>query len=197
MTSVPSRSPRHSRQFVDDCELTSHELRTDLQLRHVDPLPVLALAELLGTPVAPLSTLLLDATHETRQAVQLLRETEVSSWSAVTVHAPAGRLVVVNDKHLLGRQNNSVAHELAHGLLLHQALPALDSLGCRRWNQRHEAEADWLASVLLVPRTAAERVARNDWSDAEAGRAYGVSTQLMRWRMNMTAARKYQGARLP
>jgi hypothetical protein len=180
-----------SRQFLKDCDLSAAELRTELGLRSIDPMPVLALADQLRTPVAPLGHLLLDADPALEQAVSLLRDAESASWSAVTVHVPGGRLIVVNDAHAAGRQNNSVAHELSHGLLMHAALPALDERGCRRWNQQHETEADWMAAVILVPRPAAERVARNGWSDAEAARIYGVSTPLMRWRMNMTAARTY------
>jgi hypothetical protein len=180
-----------SREFLADCDLIAQELRGELCIRDVDPMPVLALAQHLATPVVPLSNLLVDADEPLAQAVRLLREAEAASWSAVTVHAPAGRLIVVNDGHRPGRQANSIAHELSHGLLMHAALPALDERGCRRWDQAHEREADWLASVLLVPRRVAERIARNGWSDAEAARIFGVSTPLMRWRMNMTAARKY------
>lgn len=188
-------SPPLSRQFLRDCDLSAAEIRAELGLRDVDPMPVLALADQLRTPVAPLGHLLLDADPALTQAVSLLRDSESASWSAVTVHVPGGRLIVVNDAHTVGRQHNSVAHELSHGLLMHTALPALDERGCRRWNQQHETEADWMAAVVLVPRPAAERVARNGWSDAEAARIYGVSTPLMRWRMNMTAARKYAGRR--
>jgi Zn-dependent peptidase ImmA (M78 family) len=44
----------------------------------------------------------------------------------------------------------AVAHELAHGLLLHEPRHAIVD-GCRDYRQE-EVEANWLAGCLLIPR---------------------------------------------
>jgi hypothetical protein len=58
------------------------------------------------------------------------------------------------------------------------------------WDGDMEDEASWLASVLLVTEDAAIAVARKRWgSELAAAEHFGVSTQLLTWRLNMTGAR--------
>ena len=66
----------------------------------------------------------------------------------------------------------------------------MDELGCRHWDQEMEDEADWLSSVLLVPEEAALFIVRRGWSIAEAATKYGVSGEMIQWRVNATGARK-------
>jgi hypothetical protein len=42
------------------------------------------------------------------------------AWSAISVQAAAGMIVIYNPTHDPGRINNSLAHELSHLLLEHQ-----------------------------------------------------------------------------
>ena len=108
----------------------------------------------------------------------------------------ARRLIVHNDAHAPGRINSNLTHELAHGLLLHPPTPALDDRGCRHWNQDIEDEASWLAGTLLVPERAALSVARGRRTIEEAAEDFGVSAQMMRWRLNATGAyKRAQGTR--
>lgn len=107
--------------------------------------------------------------------------------SAVTVMEGPRRLIVVNDGMSRVRQRSAVAHELAHILLEHEPSGIAD--GRRQWQPAVEAEADWLAGCLLVPKGAAIGCAMAGMSDRAVAARYGTSVALARWRMNVTAAR--------
>jgi Zn-dependent peptidase ImmA (M78 family) len=117
-------------------------------------------------------------------------DVEASAFSAVTVFRGNRRVIVHNDAHSPGRQASDVSHELGHGLLLHRPAPALSVVGCRDWDLALEEEADWLGAALLISDEAAMHIAQSSMSNRYAAVAYGVSLELVTWRMNMTAARK-------
>lgn len=66
--------------------------------------------------------------------------------------------------------------------------PALDDRGCRTWNQGIEDEAAWLAGCLLISDGAAMAIAKGRWSTAEAQVRFGVSPQMVQFRLNATGA---------
>ena len=66
----------------------------------------------------------------------------------------------------------------------------MDERGCRYWDRDVEDEANWLSGALLVPEEGALMVVRRGWSLAEAAEHYGVTEQMVRFRVNVTGARK-------
>jgi Zn-dependent peptidase ImmA (M78 family) len=167
------------------------ETRTELGLGPFVRLDPRQLADYLGIPVIDLSSLELDA-----PAVKRLLTVESSVFSAVTVFDGTRRTIIHNDARAPTRQNSNISHELSHGLLGHPPTPALDDTGCRVWNQDIEDEASWLAGCLLVPEAAALGIARGRWTTDEAAALFGVSEQMIRFRINGTgAAVRVQGAR--
>src|SRR5580693_4946904 len=84
------------------------------------------------------------------------------------------------------RRANSLAHELSHILLEHPMSPALGDGGCRSWDARLEAEADWQAGALLVPRDAGLVWMRSNGSLEQGATHFGVSIPLFQWRVNQT-----------
>ncbi|MCW2629853.1 MAG: hypothetical protein JWR48_6575 [Mycobacterium sp.] len=150
------------------------------------PLDPLHLAAHLDIPVIGLSEL-----TEAAQGVEYFTQVEPSAFSATTVFRGRRRLIVHNDGHAPGRCNSNVTHELANGLLPHPPTPALDDRGCRHWNQNVEDQATGLAAALLVPERAALSVARGRRTLEEAAEDFGVSAQMMRWRLNATGAHKH------
>jgi Zn-dependent peptidase ImmA (M78 family) len=175
---------RLRRGFKSEANEIAREVRLELKLRPTDPLDPLRLAEHLAIPIIPLSTLGREAPAMVRHFSRIDR----SAFSAITVFDGTARVIVHNDAHRAGRQASNVAHELSHGLLLHPPRPALDGRGCRDWDQEQEAEANWLAGALLVPDEAAIVIVRRGLSLAEAAEVYGVSEQMMRFRLNVTGA---------
>jgi Zn-dependent peptidase ImmA (M78 family) len=102
-------------------------------------------------------------------------------------------VILFNDANSDGRQNSDVAHELAHGLLLHEPKQAIVN-GCRLYDATEEDEASWLSGCLLVPRDAALVVASSGQAMALAAQRFGVSTKMMEWRINSTGARRQADA---
>jgi Zn-dependent peptidase ImmA (M78 family) len=96
----------------------------------------------------------------------------------------------LNDRHSKRRQASDLAHELAHALQQHPPGQALNQYGCRIWPKEAEAEADWLAPALLVSEEAAVSIVRRGLQLSEAAEEYGVSEDLMRFRLNMTGANR-------
>jgi Zn-dependent peptidase ImmA (M78 family) len=98
-------------------------------------------------------------------------------------------------------------HELAHIILGHELAFAMFSdsgdFTPSTYDQDQEDEAAWLGATLLLPRPALLWMRRRCLSDEEASTHFGVSPDLLRWRIRMTGidyqlsfgARKIQTAR--
>jgi hypothetical protein len=119
------------RGFKAQAERTAADVRDELGLKLDDRLDPLDLAKHLGIPVLSLSSLpdIAPGTEGIADAVAHLRA-ERGALSAVTVFFGTARAIVNNDANLPARQASNLAHELAHGLLLHPPTPALDRRGC-------------------------------------------------------------------
>ena len=174
------------RGFKAEAGAIAREVRRELNVAADAPLDMPRLADHLGIPVLPLSALRAAAPA----AVDLLKGTARRKFSGVTVFDGSRRTIVFNDAHARGRQASDIAHELAHGLLFHAPGPVADDRGCRLWNRDAEEEADWLAGTLLIPDEAALLIERRGWSDDQAATAYGVSVRMIRYRRNVSGARR-------
>lgn len=175
----------YKRGFKSEAKGITAEVRAELGLTAYDRLDPFQLADHLEIPVLGLSDLALDAPR-----VRHLLDVEPEVFSAVTVFAGSRRTIVHNDAHAPTRQASNLAHELAHGLLLHPPTPALDNKGCRHWNQDIEDEAAWLGGALLIPEKAALAIAQGRWSIGTGARHFGVSTRMVQYRVNATGAAK-------
>lgn len=174
------------RGFKTEANAIVREVRDELSLSLTSPLDVRRLAEHLDIPVVPLSGFREDAPH----AVRLFLNGGQELFSGVAVFSGTNRMIVYNDAHVEGRQANDITHELAHGLLLHPPTAAVDGRGCRVLDSDIEAEANWLSGALLVPEEGALQIVRDGWSLDEAAEKYRVTPKMVRYRINMTGARK-------
>lgn len=174
------------RGFKTEAASLAHEVRLELELRPRDPLDPLALAAHLAIPLVPL-TAMRDVAPE---AVKHFCGVETSVFSAVTVFAGVERRIIYNDRHAPTRQASTIVHELSHALLLHPPHAALDAgTGCRVWHDEIENEANYLAGVLLVTDVAAVHIVRTGMATEDAARTYGVSRQMITYRINVSGAR--------
>jgi Zn-dependent peptidase ImmA (M78 family) len=123
-------------------------------------------------------------------AVSHLLDVEPDVFSAATVRSGDDTAIVVNDAHSRARVSSNLAHELGHVVLEHQDAPPLNDHGCREHHADVEAEADYFASVLLVPDRAVMRAARAGLSVAESAAQLGVSQPMMQWRWNDAGAKR-------
>ena len=173
------------RGFKSEANAIAREIRSELRLSAAAPLDPFLLSAWLEVPLIKLSDLSPAAPH----AVTLLMGTERGVLSAVTVFCGCKRAIVYNDANTQGRQRSDIAHELAHALLHHPARPAFDAAGRRIWDRELESEADWLGGALLVSDEAALSIVRRGLSIEEAAIEFGVSDDMMRFRVNVTGAR--------
>jgi Zn-dependent peptidase ImmA (M78 family) len=151
-----------------------------------DALPALLVAEyynvtvwsphdVLGVPFSDLQHLL-QAGHQ--------------EWSGLTLRIGARHLVVVNTAQSARRQNSVIMHELAHIILGHElqaaTVTAAGYLIASCYNQDQEDEAAWLGATLLLPRSALLWMRRSGLTDENAATHFGVSPDLLKWRIRMT-----------
>lgn len=177
------------RGFKAEAERLAVSTRQEMGLKEHARLDPHDLAAYLAIDVVPLSTYANSAEFaEFADDVHYLQHVEPTVCSAYTVFEGSERTIVHNDVHPLGRQASNIAHELSHGLLLHAPSPVLDILGCRNWKSDIEDEANYLAGALLVPSKAAWSIAKRRVSFDRAATEYGCSTEMIRWRVNITGA---------
>lgn len=181
------------RGFKTQCESISAEIRAEIGLDARAPLDPRQLAQHLEIPVHPLSAL---KGGGVKKAIRQVNGGDRSILSALTIFPnwpSRQRIIVYNDFHSLARQNSDVSHELSHGLLLHEPRHAIIN-GCRDYNKTEEDEAAWLSGCLLVPRDAAVQIAKAQQPLSDAADTYGVSLDMMTWRINSTGAQRQANA---
>ena len=173
------------RGFKSEANAIAREVRAELSLSRTSPLNVRKLAEHLDIPLIPLSSF----RQTIPNTVGYFSSHGEDQFSALTVIEGHRRVIVYNDSHAEGRQSNDIAHELAHGLLLHEPTPAFNELGLRNLDADLEEEANFLAGALLVPEEAALMIERQKWSPRKAANYYKVTPALIAYRRNITGAR--------
>lgn len=183
--------------FVRDAELIAEDVRAELGIPNYRPLDPRELFQKLDVPVISLSDLAaLAEDPAVGEAVRFI-QTEEAALSATTVFAGTSRMVVYNDAATPERQSSDLAHEAAHGLLLHQPAPAFDELGCRVWDDRIEAEAQHLGGCLLIPGKGARYAAKAGWDLAQIAREFDCSAEMARWRFNVSGGKRVASRRSP
>jgi hypothetical protein len=174
--------------FAADADRLAAAVRTELGLEVHDRLDPYRLAAEYGIPVVPITDLVAEGAHAA--SIHQLTVVDPRGFSAGTILAGTGRLIIFNPVHSGRRRANSITHELAHLLLEHPPGPAIGPGGCRVWDTEMEAEADLLAAILLVPRDAALACARVGLPHAIGAARFGVSIDLMQWRTDHSGAAK-------
>ena len=179
------------RGFKAEAERFALALRAELGLNAADPVDSVALAAHLEIPVVSLEEL----RHSGAASQNISRlMSRTSGFSALTITEGPRRLIVFNPRHPPTRRANSVLHEVSHVVLEHPPAPALGVGGCRYWDSRLEAEADWQAGALLVPRDGAFAWLRAGNGLIDGANHFGVSLPLFRWRVNHTGIAKQLAA---
>ena len=181
---------RFERGFKSWAENTAVSIRRRLKLKDIAPLPPRLLADDLGVVVWYPQ----DVPGISPKAVRHLGSREGDEWSAVTVCAGGQEAVVLNPSHSEARQASDLMHELAHLIRGHvpgqvYVLPEA-GIGLRSYNALEESEANWLAGCLLLPRPALAYCASRKIDFAEICAQYGVSQDLVRYRMNVSGVNR-------
>lgn len=175
------------RGFKTEANWYSRSLRSDLQLAPFSPLCPWKLSEHLGFPLWTLEEFVAEHPEE----VKYLRSPKGQrDFSAVTLCLGTKRLIIYNDAHDEKRQAADIVHEISHCLLGHPSKPPFDEAGSRHYDAELEDEANWLGPALLISEEAALHIAERGLSVGEASDRYGASEQVVRMRLNVTAAHR-------
>ncbi len=183
------------RGFKTWCENVAIQQHRELGLRSFDPLDPWQLAEHLEVQVwTPEQIPGLDPNYLRR----LVKE-DPDSWSAVTIHMDSKNLIILNSGHRGGRPASNLAHELSHIILDHKPgrvdITEDGFLMLHTCNKDQEDEANWLTGCLLLPRDAVMLIRRQNIDLHSAARRYGVSLDMLRYRLNVTGV-NFQISRL-
>lgn len=171
-----------ARGFKADCERAVATLRNELGLDAFEPIDMHILAEHLLIPAQSLlDILLLSGTSRTDPAVVKIYE----SVSAMTTFAGTYRQIIYNEEHSPLRHRSNMAHELAHALLHH---PPDDCGLAPEQVKLHEAEAGYFGGVLMLSAQQARQIVMQRISTEEASSCFHVSSEMLRYRLNVTGA---------
>ena len=178
------------RGFKAWSERTSAEYHRALGVPLAERLDPRSLANLLGVSVTVPERI----PGLSRQSIVQLTKLDRGSWSAVTVAQNGRRLVVLNSGQSEVRQTSSLAHELAHIVLNHAPDETVLSdegfLFRGSYDADQEEEANWLAGCLLVPRDGLLAACRQGTDQSYLARRFGVSKDMIAWRLSVTGVRR-------
>lgn len=175
------------RGFKTKCENISVEIRKELGLEKYDPLSPDALAEHLGVYLLEPAGI----EYLSTESLQQLLRKDRNSWSAVTISYLDTDIIVYNPTHSPWRRSSDIMHELSHIILGHKPsqivfLTPDSQIALRDYDQDLEEEAIWLSGCLLLPREALLTIKHSGLSASRARHEYGVSSDLLTFRMNIT-----------
>jgi hypothetical protein len=192
------------RGFKNWCENVSAQYRRELELRLSDPLDPVALAGHLGVQLWRPE----DVPGVEKQHLRILLCDDPDSWSAITICVGTRSAIIMNSSHSPARQSSNIMHELAHIILAHKparmdvtedGIMILSTAAVAQDQPSpgdilQENEASWLSGSLLLPRTALVAIvqSRLDWATAAV--RYGVSTEMLQYRRNVTGIDRQFGA---
>jgi Zn-dependent peptidase ImmA (M78 family) len=174
------------RGFKTWCENAAANYRRDLSLSPYAPLDPRLLARKLDIMVWTTA----EVPNLDLAVLKHLTRVDSQSWSAVTLRCPDADLVIVNETHVHGRQNNTLMHELSHIILAHppaQCFVSADGMMMLAdYNKMHEEEANCLAGTLLVPRVALLWALDRGFDNQRAAGYFGVTIDMLQMRRNLT-----------
>lgn len=184
---------RFPRGFKTWCENVSLQYRKEMGLEPVGPIDTWALAKKLNVTVLKAQ----EVPGIARETLDVLIKDDPKSWSAATLCYSGAYMIVLNPMNSIGRTNSDLAHELAHILIGHDAaridITPDHMLMLQNYDRGQEAEADWLAGCLLLPRAALLHIRKKGMEKADAVRVYGVSPEMFDYRMGITGVNRQIG----
>ncbi|MCZ8195633.1 MAG: ImmA/IrrE family metallo-endopeptidase [Aquidulcibacter sp.] len=175
------------RGFKAQAEREADAARIALSLERNDPIDPWKYADHLGIFVLKIENLGLEDKH-----LNQLLNVDPGSWSGFTIKEGRNHFVLLNPRHPMPRQRNTMMHELAHIKLNHRAQRVEISesgsglMLLSDYPADQENEADWLAAALLLPRDALYFHRSRGKSVQQIADHYGVSKELCNWRLRMT-----------
>lgn len=181
------------RGFKSWCENVALQVRKDLRLDQSAPIDPRQIAENMNIILWRVE----EVPGINPKTLKVLTEQDPESWSALTLLSGDKRAIILNSSNSPGRQNSDLAHELAHLLLGHEGsrvdITPDNMLILHNHDKRQEKEANWLAGCLLLPRPTLLHIRKIAMSDAVVLKNYGVSKDMLTFRINVTGVDRQTG----
>jgi Zn-dependent peptidase ImmA (M78 family) len=179
----------YKRGFKTWAERTAMNIRRRAGCKIADPLDLYELARRRGITVwVPEDFKKLPAA-----TIKILLMDDPESWSALTLRMEDKTGIILNSAHNKARQASDLAHELAHLIIGHTCAKTYmtpNGLLLATHNREEEDEAAWLSGCLLLPREVCVYIKKQKISDESAMKRYGVSKQMLTYRLNVTGVAK-------
>lgn len=175
------------RGFKAFAEKLAVQVRNEMGIPAHGRLCAFRLTEFLGVPTLGFSKLAEGAKSVGVTEKQLTAlESEVHG---LCIPLGTGRAILYNDKNHPTRQQSDVTHEASHILLRHPLADIVSGAVSQR-SKELEEEAAYLGGTLLLPMPAALHVLRQRMSIAAAAAEYGISSEMVTYRCNISGARQ-------
>jgi hypothetical protein len=165
-----------------DFERKALEVRRFAGLGVFEPLDPFKLAEMLKLRVVSLA----DIAHLSQQSKEYL--TESDNWSGgATKPLPDGtRVIIINERHSVGRKAVTLMEEICHSLLGHHpSLISATAAGGRSYDRMIEEEAYAVGAAALLPYRALSEAMASGESISKIARRYGVTRALVEYRVRV------------
>jgi Zn-dependent peptidase ImmA (M78 family) len=171
------------RQYAVDLTI---KVRKRLGLSPFDRLDPWQLADLYDLPIVAL-----DQVPAAPSTIRHFSVTNSSRLSGMLLTAAGQQVILINPAHGGERIASTITHEVSHCILRHDSTLRLTGDDkCLLGDADQEEEANWLGGELLVPQAAARQLVFRGVAQADAAAFYGVSVEMVRWRMNICGARQ-------
>lgn len=179
------------RGFKTNAERTADELRTAVGARNDRPLDLGTLAEHVGARIMAADELV------PIERLQEIERLQAFGFSACTFDIDGCVVVVYNPLRKPDRRASDITHELAHLILEHDLseVQYLDGVPFRTCRPDQEEEATTLGGTILLPRKLLLAAARDGLTHEDVARRLGVTTDMARYRWNITGVERQLKAR--
>ena len=167
----------------DEMEDMASQLRSDLGLKPDQSLDPLRL-KIEGVEILPVTLV----KNFDKKLIAFLTGEAAKRWSAMSVPIDASQerwVIVYNNSHEKRRQNVSVLEEIWHILQGHR-LTRIVKVGpkhSRTFEADEEHDAYYLAAATMLPREAVDEMLKKKRSADDVGNKYGVSRELVEYRI--------------
>jgi Zn-dependent peptidase ImmA (M78 family) len=175
------------RGFKAKADKLSISYREQLDLKAWEPICAFKIAEYLKIPFYKATDFV-----STEKEIETLKQNE---WSALTMETKIGnRIIIFNPFHSKQRQQSDIMHELAHIICEHKrdkekydfAIP----FGMHEFDEIQEEEAKCLGATLQLSKACLFWSNKRDLNYDEIALKFYSSTEMVRYRMNITGIAK-------
>jgi Zn-dependent peptidase ImmA (M78 family) len=174
------------RGFKTNAEKTADELRSAIRARSDQPLDLKALAEHVGARIVAADELV------PIERLEEIERLQAFGFSACTFEVSGRVVVVYNPLRKPDRRASDITHELAHLILEHDLseVQYLDGVPFRTCRPDQEEEATTLGGTILLPRKLLLAAARDGLTQEDLARRLGLTTDMARYRWNITGVER-------